>query len=143
MKVVGVFHTAAFIMSSMGTPAKRALEVAEALTSWARGLWVVSIACGQAAIAILIHLAIVSRDTLRWGGRVDINKAVEDPLILCVAFMYARRARTGHQTLSSAVAEADAIEGKNMASGKNDRVWFLARKAGSGMSRTPASSNLI
>ena len=53
---------------------------------------------------------------------------------------YQRRARTGHQTLSSDTEENEEREGKKISNKGDLTVWFLAIKPARGMRRTPEAS---
>lgn len=67
-------------------------------------------------------------------GRMN---SLDDVRIILVLSINQRSARTGHHTSSSLIKEKCDIIGRKMSSGTKSNVWFLVRKDGSEISRTP------
>ena len=77
MNVFGLCQQAAFRMSPMGTPWKRAQKAAIPLVSCAHTFWVRMVGMPQALMACTIQREMVSGETDSWGELILINRLSE------------------------------------------------------------------
>ena len=109
--MLGDFQQAAWVMSASGTPLKKAHDEDTPLTSCARTESAAGQPPGTDRMAVTIQRAIVSRDAGRKGEVVVINNCSCPALSDLVRLIYHFSALTGHQSLSSVMAEKDLISG--------------------------------